>query len=154
MPRWPTRTTHERLDEQTYYDPNTGCWLWLGGGTHGYGSIKVAGRARYTHILTYELEIGPVPDGFELDHICRTTRCRSPYHLEPVTHRVNILRGDRRGMGAAERRRTHCPRGHPYSGDNLVNRKNGARGCRACDRARSLRNYYQRKVTHRPSLVL
>lgn len=86
-------TLDERLDERTYYDPNTGCWLWLGSrDTNGYGSIGVGGRQRSTHAVTYEREVGPIPPGLDLDHLCNQRACRSPYHLEAVTHQENAKR--------------------------------------------------------------
>lgn len=72
-----------------------GCNVWLKGRTAaGYGQIWALGKVHYTHRLAYELLIGPIPDGLELDHGCRNVACWNPYHLEPVTHEVNILRGE------------------------------------------------------------
>lgn len=70
-------------------------WIWTGGciGT-GYGTISVAGVDTPVHRLVYELEVGPIPDGLVLDHLCRVRRCCKPEHLEPVTFRENILRGE------------------------------------------------------------
>jgi hypothetical protein len=128
-------TVEERLDKWTYYEPNTGCWLWTGArDANGYGRIAVGnGRWRSAHRVTYELAVGPVPAGLELDHLCQQRACRSPYHLEPVTHRENMRRGN--GPMARKARQTHCLHGHPLTGANLRIRQAGLRQCRTCERA-------------------
>lgn len=115
-----------------------GCWIWTGAGTRtagGYGQAKVRGKNALLHRWMYERLIGPVPEGLQLDHLCRTKRCCNPAHLEPVTNRVNSLRGN--NLCARRARQTHCYRGHPLWGDNLyVIRATGSRQCRACVRER------------------
>lgn len=107
----------------------TGCWLWLAGLVEGYGRFRTSTpRAnRPAHRLAYEALVGPVPDDLVIDHLCRVRRCVNPAHLEPVTQRENVLRGE-----AAFARATHCPKGHPYAGPNLYISPNGSRRCRAC----------------------
>lgn len=107
------------------------CWLWTAS-IHptGYGQFQL-GRA---HRVAYELRNGPIPDGLTLDHLCRVRNCVNPDHLEPVTRKVNILRG--MGLSAQRARQTHCTRGHPFDEANTHIRPNGTRRCRACDRAR------------------
>ncbi|MEE8234211.1 MAG: HNH endonuclease signature motif containing protein [Gammaproteobacteria bacterium] len=84
------------------------------------------------HRVSYEMENGLVPKGLELDHLCRVRNCVNPQHVEPVTHKENCQRGE---VGINHRRKTHCNRGHPYSGDNLyIVPKNGKRGCKTCSR--------------------
>lgn len=71
------------------------CWVWRGfTSPDGYGRMKVAGRCVSVHRLSYELHRGPIPPGKELDHLCRNRACANPEHLEAVSHRVNVLRGD------------------------------------------------------------
>jgi hypothetical protein len=119
-----------------------GCWVWTGGCNRaGYGRTTHGdGRTRYTpvHRLVYKTVKGQIPDGLELDHLCRNPPCCNPDHLEPVTHRENILRG--RTFGAANSAKTHCPQGHVY--DHV--RSRGERACSTCikqqRRARYLRD--------------
>lgn len=73
------------------------CWLWQAGtfGTvMGYGCFYDRGRMRYAHRVAYELEVGAVPEGMELDHTCRQPLCVNPAHLQPVTHAENVRRGE------------------------------------------------------------
>lgn len=111
------------------------CWLWTGSkSTHGYGLRNHNGRNRLVHIIVYELSNGRVPKGLELDHLCRNTSCVNPRHLEAVTHRVNILRGDT--FAAKHATKTHCPKGHPYDDSNTRYRKCGRRACKKCSAER------------------
>lgn len=114
------------------------CWLWEAGQQgKGYGSFKFNGRHIQAHRFSYELVIGPIPNGLELDHLCRTRLCVHPEHLEPVTHRENIRRG---AQGIVMR--PLCKRGHPLSEAQIL--RNGTRLCRPCQRERA-RNCYHRK---------
>jgi hypothetical protein len=133
-PRGPRLSLEERLEKFSIPEPNTGCILWLGavsrGPRGGYGMMTYKRQARRAHRIAYELYRGPIPPGFELDHLCRVRSCINPRHLEPVTMRENVLRG---ASGPAENaRKTHCRMGHPYSGRNLFIRKSGSRSCRSC----------------------
>ena len=83
------------------------CWLWQGARTRGgggfYGSFRLEGRSRGAHRIAYEWERGPIPDGLVLDHLCRTTLCVNPAHLEPTTIVENVRRGQTAVHRAAER---------------------------------------------------
>jgi hypothetical protein len=124
------------LEEDRGYE--TPCWVWQRFiNPAGYGMKRVGPATRLAHRVYYVARFGAVPEGLELDHLCRVRACVNPDHLEPVTKRVNILRGE--GTGAKYARRTHCAQGHPLSGDNLYIRPiNGARVCLACKRARKV----------------
>ena len=107
------------------------CWVWTGQlNNKGYGLVCVEGRKRAVHIVVYEIEIGPVPKGLELDHLCRNTACCRPgAHTEPVTHAEN-----QRRAGEAL---THCRRaGHLYTPENTYRSPRGERRCRECGRDR------------------
>lgn len=138
------------------------CWVWTGpqmGGQLGnrYGAFG----NQYAHRYVYELLVGPIPEGFEVDHLCRRRLCVRPTHLRAVTlaenrptkthckrgHRfepANTYRhnghkhcrtcnNERRRRGGANETKTHCPKGHPYSGPNLRIDTDGGRRCRACE---------------------
>jgi len=82
----------------------------------------------------YEHFVGPIPDGFHIDHLCRNRACANPAHLEAVPPRVNILRGV--GMSAIHARQTHCVNGHPFDAENTLILPDGERCCRTCNRER------------------
>lgn len=112
------------------------CWTWPGRSMkNGYASSTTGRgpdkRAVYVHRYAYEKLVGPIPEGLVIDHLCRNRLCFNPAHLEVTDHRTNILRGT--GASARCAVKTHCPKGHPYEGDNLVLRPNGFRRCRTCD---------------------
>jgi hypothetical protein len=120
------------------------CWIWKGVVLNGgYGQIKVKGKKFTAHRFFYELLVAPVPEGLTLDHLCRVRTCVNPVHLEPVTGRVNTLRGN--NPCAQNARKTHCKQGHPLSGTNLYLKPSGARICLTCRRA----EYHRNKRTQR-----
>jgi hypothetical protein len=121
----------ERFEDKYIPEPNSGCWLWTAAQLNGYGAIKVAGRFRGAHRVSYELHKGPVPDGLVLDHLCRVPFCVNPDHLEPVTIGENISRGDNH-----HRRKTHCKRGHAFTAENTLILSTGSRACRTCAKTR------------------
>ena len=96
----------------------------------GYGMVVHQGRHWYVHRLVYVTAIGPVPDGLELDHLCRNRACANPDHLEVVTHDENM----RRSVGNNSLK-THCPAGHAYTSEN-THVSQGKRSCKTCGRER------------------
>lgn len=110
----------------------SGCWIWTGRiRPDGYGIFERDHKSTLAHRLYYELHVGPIPGGLGLDHLCRNTSCVNPEHLEPVTGIENTRRGI--APPAENARKTHCPVGHPLSGENLyVAPKTGYRACKAC----------------------
>lgn len=81
---------------QWVVDPETGCWNFTGSvSKDGYGRRSFDGKMTTAHRSVYEQLRGPIPDGLDLDHLCRNRRCVNPDHLEPVTRRVNVMRGKR-----------------------------------------------------------
>lgn len=128
----PRPSLFERIQSAVVVDEATGCWNWtrhLYG--YGYGHIYADGRSQMAHRVVYELFVGPIPDGLQLDHLCRNTACVNPAHLEPVTCRENILRGT--GLPARRAVATHCIHGHAFDTANTYYRKtDGVRACRTC----------------------
>jgi hypothetical protein len=125
-------TLLERISAKIEPDPDTGCWIWTAAkNQYGYGVVGIeTGKTGLAHRVAYRLMVGDIPEGLDLDHLCRTRACIRPEHLEPVTRRTNLLRGDT--ATARNAAKTHCPSGHPYSGTNLIVQRSGSRMCRAC----------------------
>jgi hypothetical protein len=114
-----------------------GCWLWTASTRNGgYGQFWIPPRVQVAHRVAYEWLVGPIPDGTELDHLCRTPACVNPDHLEPVPHRINILRGE--GPSAKHAVKTRCPAGHIYDEKNTYEWR-GMRRCRLCNAAQARR---------------
>ena len=131
-----------RFMRKVAFDINTGCWLWQGSlDRGGYGLFRTGGVDAPRvgpHRYSYEWFIGPIPDGLELDHLCRVRNCVNPDHLDPVTTRTNALRSPRA-------RRTHCANGHDPSNYYLSAR--GKRVCRSCTSLYNARYYYKDRET-------
>lgn len=141
----------ERLWTRVTFDP-AGCWEWQGGCTdRGYGTIY-AERTRYVHRVAYEIFVGPLVPGLTIDHLCRNRSCCNPAHLEQVTQRENILRGNgicaRYARGEIPKKATAteserwrrfvtCKRGHPWQTETTyTSPSTGKRTCRLCQRLR------------------
>lgn len=125
-------TPGEKILMRSYIDPETGCREWEGShDTQGYGKLRINGVYRNTHRIAYEAFVGPIPEGLVLDHLCRNHGCCEVAHLEAVTFRENLLRGE--GWAGKNYRKTQCKRGHPYDEKNTGYRNNGTtRWCKAC----------------------
>ncbi len=106
-------------------EPFSGCWLWTGHlNRKGYGVL----RQQSAHRAAYELFVGPIPAGLQIDHLCRVRCCVNYQHMEVVTLQENVKRGV---VGIFHRSKTHCPKGHPYDHANTI-LHNGERRCREC----------------------
>lgn len=128
-------TLRDRLLAKIIVQPD-GCWVWRGAAQPtGYGQLWNGKRPEQAHRLSYKMFCGPVPDGVEVDHVCRVRDCVNPKHLRLLPHRDNVLAGN---TGPARNAaKTHCDYGHELSGRNLRFAVNGSRQCRACDRRRA-----------------
>ena len=152
------RIIKERFEEKYIPEPNSGCWLWLAClDQQGYGRFRFKNkfgikRSYPAYRAAFELYRGGIPSGLELDHLCRVRCCVNPWHLEPVTHTENIKRGKWGfGRGQQQKNKTHCPKGHPYSGENLYVYK-GERYCRECRRINDRDKYWRDKAKSIPTV--
>ena len=112
------------------------CWLWTASLQDGYGRVWNENTMLLAHRYGYEILVAPIPESLTLDHLCRNRRCVNPDHLEPVSLKENILRGE--GKGAKNAVKTHCPKGHEYTDANIRQgrmMKYGYRQCRICHNA-------------------
>ncbi len=121
--------------ERVQMEPMSGCWLWVGPVSwNGYGECIRAGVRTRAHRDSYEHFVGPIPSGLQIDHLCRQRCCVNPEHLEPVTQRENVLRGE--GLSAKRAAQTHCKYGHEFTYENTRITNLRQRKCRACNRNR------------------
>lgn len=117
-----------------------GCWLWPGAQAgKGYGVVVLRKHVQmYAHRYVYEAFAGPIPEGLEIDHLCRTRLCVRPDHLEAVSHAENVRR--------AAAAKTTCVNGHAYDEANTYVWTDGSRKCRACDRERHRAAWNRKKA--------
>lgn len=106
------------------------CWQWTGAlNSWGYSAFWHDGATAGAHRAAYKMFVGPIPESYEIDHLCFNIICVNPGHLEAVTRSVNMRR---------RRRPTHCKNGHPFDETNTRRTKQGWMQCRIC------RNEYNR----------
>lgn len=118
------------------------CWEWTGSlNQKGYGQFSVGPKSQNTmpkaHRISYEMLVGPIPEGLHIDHLCRNRKCVNPAHLEPVTAAENNKR--------ASRSKSQCWRGHEFSPENIIVGRGGTRECCACRNERK-RQYRRRAL--------
>lgn len=135
---------------------DSGCWEWQGAkNPRGYGTFMLThSKAISAYRFSFELVNHKIPSGLELDHLCRNPSCVNPSHLEAVNHSENVLRGLSPLLSAEwQRRKTHCPQGHPYSIENTHHYK-GHRHCRICNREVTRRRRMKRaaRITDLPEV--
>jgi hypothetical protein len=137
----------DRLTSKYVVDAESGCWVWTGAFSNKrnkwlYGLILVEKKLRMAHRVMYEMKVGKIPEGLQLDHLCRNTKCINPAHLEPVTAKENIARSIN-----FQSSKTQCINGHELAGPNLYVKPNGSRECRICRKVQ-WKMYKARKEHH------
>lgn len=138
----PPRPVLERLRDNLTFTAD-GCWEYASHSRRGrsYRQIQLVQNGervlRYAHRVVYELMVAPIPDGLQLDHLCRNRMCVNPQHLEPVSPKENTRR--------ARALITECPSGHAYDAENTAFSPDGRRYCRACKRVKALARYHKNK---------
>lgn len=150
----PKKTIRERFDEKYTIEPNSGCWLWTRSlGMNGYGSISSgSGEKLLAHRVSYELHIGELTDGAFVCHHCDNPPCVNPHHLFLGSPQDNMDDMWSKGRGRtsarvlASKKITHCPKGHPLSGENLYVTPSGSRDCRMCIKRRGAESYARKKA--------
>lgn len=155
MPTRVNGSTDDRFRAKILPADSEGCRLWRGAMyPSGYGCFLFNGSNTGAHRASYEMHVGPIPEGLEIDHVCHTRdtlcrggvtckhrRCVTPEHLEPVTQAENNRRG--RSPAAEHGRKTHCVNNHPFTEENTYNH-NGKRTCKTCRRASDTKRGWRR----------
>ncbi len=122
------------------------CWNWTGAlDEKGYGIFNFLKKTTRTHRYSYEQSKGKIPNGLQIDHLCRNRKCINPDHLETVTSRENQRRSPLTNMN-----KTHCPQGHEYSKENTYHTSDKRRQCKTCINYSS--KLSQRKIRQRKKL--
>lgn len=143
-------------------EPTGFCWLWKGALKDGYGSQHSEGKTWQAHRLIYTLLVGPIPEGLDLDHLCRVRHCVNPDHLEPVTRAENLRRSKNIGKGdpwknrrlvAGNRKIGHCANGHRWTDETLIltitPKGYTQRHCRECKRSYGYKKRRAAGITER-----
>lgn len=136
-------------------DKDRDCWVWTGStNSQGYGRLTTGSRSDNTrkteaaHRASYRTFVGEIPNGLTIDHLCRNRKCINPDHLEAVTIKENVSRGN--PLWKQQMARTHCPQGHEYTEDNIYRyaTKHGGtcRNCKTCMKARSIQRSIDKRL--------
>lgn len=135
-----SRSLDERFWEKVQKSP--GCWNWTASTRAGYGGIKIRGKNKLAHRVSYEMIVATIPDDLTIDHLCKNKLCVNPAHMEVVSLSENVKRAQpwlksALTRGAHQSAKVSCPNGHPYD----YTSPNGKRGCKTCRRATYRRHY-------------
>ncbi len=130
----------KRFTSKYKIDKKTGCWDWVASRSKkGYGQFSASGKMRSPHRLSYECHVGPIPEGLQIDHLCRNKACCNPDHLEAVTGLENVRRAlPYTKDGNWQSAKTHCPQGHEYTEENTYINEGLSTANRTCRKCRKL----------------
>ena len=121
----------ERFEDKVWRTDT--CWRWLGStDKDGYALFRI-GKTNRGARISYEHYVGPIPEGYEIDHLWKQKDCVNPFHLEAVTHKVNISRQEHNNQN---KNKKSCNNGHEFTEKNTLILANGDRQCRKCSRDR------------------
>lgn len=137
----------DRIENNTFYDPMSGCHLWTGCSYgRGYGWINFKGKSQPVHRLVYRLVFGDIPEGYEVHHLCGTKLCLNPSHLQALSKAEHTKIGPAaRCSGIANRSKTQCKHGHEFTEENtILYGPKQYRYCRKCRNARANESYYRK----------
>ena len=125
----------ERFLSHVHKNPSSpyGCWLWAAHCVKQYGMGYYNSKKQYAHRISYQIYVGPIPKGLDVDHVCGIHRCVNPAHLQAVTRKENVRRRPLGGPVLENARKTHCKRGHLLAGNNLRSTQGrSVRQCKQC----------------------
>ena len=147
-----TRLLTDRFWDKVEF--TTDCWEWKAGkDPKGYGLIFNKGRHYGAHRISYQIHKGEIPDGLQIDHLCRNPSCVNPEHLEAVTQKENLMRGE---TGCHKNhfngKKLICKNGHSFSRDNVIYYKN-RRKCRECGRIRAREAYREMVIKNKKTCI-
>lgn len=145
-----SKALYRKLVDQIRFEIGTGCWIWHGRSNHGYGSITVRGGGDMgAHRAMWYAKHGD-PGALDVLHNCNVKLCINPLHLHLGTHKQNFKEASEAKLLQGQWK-THCLRGHPLSGDNLLPPSGGRkwRGCKACEEWRRQTPIYKEKARER-----
>lgn len=127
-------------------DKSGECWLYVGSTVDpdGYARFYAHGRRHMAHRFAYELVVAPIPEGLQVDHLCKVRNCVNPAHLEPVTPKENNLRSE--SPAAKNAAKTRCVNGHVFTPENTYVHRGQARTCRTCNAKHVRRRYWRKKA--------
>lgn len=132
-----TKTIQDHIDNII---KDNGCWIWQGSvDSRGYGQLKSQGITWRAHRFFYVSLVNKIPPNYQIDHLCKNKLCVNPEHLEPVTQFENMKRS---GVWEKNKGRSHCPKGHEYTPENIANTKRLT--CLQCKREYN-REYMKKK---------
>lgn len=121
--------------------------MWKGALTeNGYGTFYDS-KMKFSHRVSYEHWNGKIPNGLQINHICRNRSCCNPQHLEAVTQKENILCGS--GISAINSKKTHCKREHELTIENVNITVNGSRSCKKCESIRSMKSLLKNPIHYK-----